>query len=218
MKTHTKKLALVVYPYFSLQEIANLCHLFKWYYDTETEVFAADLEEVRSEEGIWIKPQKTYSEFRTKDYDCVILSGCSDFRSAIRDEKLEEFLSSLKSEDIIIGAICAGPLFLAKAGLLEGKEFTNSLFVEMNRRFKFIEEDNHRYAPVVVAENIITAVGEAYNEFAIAVARKVGYECSNNVLSGVPTDWKPEDFKYHLPAENLKIFEDEFKEFLIKNH
>ncbi len=36
-----KKLALLVYPEFSLQEVMNLSRLFRWNYNVFTEVIAA---------------------------------------------------------------------------------------------------------------------------------------------------------------------------------
>ena len=33
-----KRLALLIYPEFSLQEIANLLRLFRWKYDTVTDI------------------------------------------------------------------------------------------------------------------------------------------------------------------------------------
>lgn len=36
-----KKLALLVYPEFSLQEVMNLSRLFRWSFDIYTEVIAA---------------------------------------------------------------------------------------------------------------------------------------------------------------------------------
>ena len=46
-----------------------------------------------------------------------------------------EFLRGLEgNETFPIGAICAGPIYLAKAGLLKDKKFTNSMYLEMNER------------------------------------------------------------------------------------
>ena len=75
-------------------------------------------------------------------------------------------------------------MFLAQAGLLKEKKYTDSLFVEMRDQFSFIEEDNFEAAPVVEAGNIITAQGSAFNDFAVHVARKLGYECPDKILSG----------------------------------
>lgn len=210
-----EKIALIVYPEFSFQEIGNLSALFRWYFDIKTEVFSSSKRPVRSEEGFNIVPDKIFDEFRNEDYKCLILPGCSDVRMAIRDEKLIKFLSRFKDDrDFPIGAICAGPMFLSKAGLLDGKKFTNSLFVEMNEKFKFINQEHIVYEPLVEDGNIVTAVGDAYQEFAIAMARKCGFDCSDKAYTGILEDWTEEDFKHHLSEADLNIFLEEFKDFI----
>ena len=91
-----QKIALVVYPEFSFQEIGNLSSLFRWGFDTRTVVVSGDKNPVRSEEGFAILPDITYEEFCVEEYDCLILPGCSDIRQSIRDEKLMEFLRGLE--------------------------------------------------------------------------------------------------------------------------
>ena len=68
-----KRIALLVYPDFSLQEVSNLMYLFRWNYETMTDVIYTDIEPVTSEEGISVLPQKTCDEFCCEDYDCLIL-------------------------------------------------------------------------------------------------------------------------------------------------
>ena len=81
--------------------------LFRWYYDTMSEVVYTEKEAVMSEEGIFVIPQKTCEEFRIEDYDCLILPGCSDTRQAIQNKKLKSFLERFSGiKDFIIGAIC----------------------------------------------------------------------------------------------------------------
>ena len=58
-----QKIALVVYPEFSFQEIGNLSSLFRWGFDTRTVVVSGDKNPVRSEEGFAILPDITYEEF-----------------------------------------------------------------------------------------------------------------------------------------------------------
>lgn len=126
------RIALLVYPEFSLQEVTNLIYLFRWHFDTVTDVIYTEKEIVKSEEGITVMPVKTCDEFSAQDYDCLILPGCSDIRMAIRNKKLNDFLISFKdNQSFIIGAICSGPLFLQQAGLLKGKKYTDSLFVDL---------------------------------------------------------------------------------------
>lgn len=209
-----KKIALVVYPKFSFQEIANLSALFRWYYDSKTVVFSSNKEPVVSEEGFVILPQKSFEEFSKEDYDCLILSGCGDFREAIEDKKLDDFLKQFQGEkEFVIGAICAGPMFLSKAGILDGKKFTNSLYAQMNERFAFIDEKNLVYAPLVEDGNIITATGDAFNLFAVAVARKLGYDCPDNAYAGIRDKWYEDDFKFYLDEKELETMEEAFGKF-----
>ena len=210
-----KKIALLVYPEFSLQEVTNLMYLFRWNYDTLTDVIYTEKEPVKSEEGIGVMPVKTCDEFSVEDYDCLILPGCSDTRMALRNVKLKQFLETLRDRaEFPIGAICAGPLFLAQAGLLRGKKYTDSLFVEMREMFPFVEEENFVPMPVVEDGNVITANGSAFNDFAVHMARKLGYECSDRILSGYIEDWKQEDYYVHLSQEDLAEIKNEFRDLI----
>ena len=113
-----KRIALLVYPDFSLQEVTNLMYYFRWAFDTFTDVIYTDLSPVRSEEGILVQPVKTCAKFCKEDYDCLILPGCSNLTQPIRNKKIKEFLESFANDNtFVIGAICAGPVFLAQAGL-----------------------------------------------------------------------------------------------------
>ena len=209
------RIALLVYPEFSLQEVSNLMYLFRWHYNSVTDIIYTDKEIVRSEEGVTVMPVKTCDEFSTEDYDCLILPGCSDTRMALRNVKLNAFLRRFKDNcTFVIGAICSGPLFLQRAGLLEGKNYTDSLFVEMRELFPFIDDSRFLAMPVVEDGNIITANGSAFNDFAAHIARKLGYECPNRILSGYIDDWKGEAYYAHLSKEDIIDFSNEFRDLI----
>lgn len=212
-----KKLALMVYPNFSMQEISSICGFFKWELDCETEVFSSSLDVVNSEEGIWVKPSKTFEDFSEDKYICLILPGCSDYKKALADHRIKEFLQSFKDKQaFVIGAICSGPVFLAQAGLLDNKKFTCSLFAEMLEWFTFIKEENVLYQPVVVDGNIVTAVGFAFNEFALAVAKRLGFECPERIYSGVTPECYVDVsiYKAHMPEEFIADFKRDFSEYI----
>ena len=67
-----QKLALLVYPEFSLQEVMNLSRLFRWHCDIMTEVVASTLRPVRSEEGILVQPQVDIRSFRQAEVVCPV--------------------------------------------------------------------------------------------------------------------------------------------------
>ena len=206
-----KKLAILIYPEFSIQEISDMMYLFRWYFDVKTEIIASNKEIVISEEGVWILPDKTVNEFTKSDYYCLILPGCSDFREPIRDKNLINFLSSFKNDDeFLIGAICSAPIFLAYAGLMKGKKFINNLFMEFNERLSFIEDDNRVLKPVVVDGNIVTAAGSEGRKFAIEVARKLGFECSDIAMTELDENYTDDNFIHYLTDEQLEEVEIDF--------
>ena len=57
------KIALLVYPEFSFQEIGNTIALFKWYFNSPTVVFSSSSKPVKSEEGIIIYQKKHWKNF-----------------------------------------------------------------------------------------------------------------------------------------------------------
>lgn len=200
-----KKLALLVYPEFSLQEVMNLSRLFRWDYDAPTEVVAPRKEPVRSEEGVCVLPDRTTAEFDPDEYSCLILPGCSDFTQVFRDRALFDFLDSLRGNDrLVIGAICSGPLLLARAGLLKGKKFTASFYMDLFDLCPFLERENFVPAPSVVSGNIVTAGGSNFNGFAVEVARLLGQDCPDRILSGYMDGWTREDYEAHLPEEAVE--------------
>lgn len=200
-----KKLALLVYPEFSLQEVMNLSRLFRWNYDVCTEVISSNMQPVKSEEGIFVLPQSTINEFNTDDYLCLILPGCSDFTESFQDKELFNFLSTFCDKDQFpIGAICSGPMFLAKAGLLKDKKYTASIFMNFFEFCPFLEKENYVAAPLVVSDNIVTAGGSNFNGFAVAMAHLLDLECPDRIFSGYMDSWTKEDYEQYLPEEAIE--------------
>ena len=88
----------------------------------------------------------------------------------------------------------------------------------MRELFSFIEENNFVPSPVVEDGNIITSNGSAFNDFAVHIARKLGYECPDQILSGYIDDWKPEKYYAHLSKDELIEFIDEFRYLIDKQN
>ena len=84
----------------------------------------------------------------------------------------------------------------------------------MMELFNFVEEENFLPQSVVEDENIITAVGSAFNEFAVHVARKLGYDCPDKILNGYMDSDDVNDYIHHLTEEDLLEFKKAFKEFI----
>ncbi len=200
-----KKVALLVYPEFSLQEVMNLSRMFRWGFDIFTEVISSVKEPVKSEEGIVVLPQKTTDEFCEDNYSCLVLPGCSDFTEVFKDKKIFDFLASFNGNTHFpIGAICSGPMLLARAGILKNKKFTASIYMDFFDFCPFLDRENYVAAPSVVSGNIVTAGGSNFNGFAVEMARLLGLECPDRILSGYMDSWTPEDYEQYLPVDAVE--------------
>ena len=62
-----KKIAVVIYPYFSLQEITTLTSCLKLWFDKEIDFLGSELIIYKSEEGFQVTPTKTFNEVNLED-------------------------------------------------------------------------------------------------------------------------------------------------------
>ncbi|MCP3026421.1 DJ-1/PfpI family protein [Halobacillus sp. A5] len=105
------------------------------------------------------------------EYDILIIPG-GEPAPIDRDERLLNLIKSFDDQGRWIAAICGAPTFLAAAGVL--RERTYSTSIDDNPEYahyfndKFMSEND-----VTVCENLITAEGNAYIEFAIAVGKEL---------------------------------------------
>lgn len=100
-------------------------------------------------------------------YRAIILPG-GDVESVLESDELSALLRRALAGDAVIGAICAAPLLVARAGLLAGRRFTHG-FKDWHTEFlapywegaDFVEE------LVVRDGNLITAMAEGHVDFAV---------------------------------------------------
>ena len=88
-------------------------------------------------------------------YDMVVLPGGMPGLTNLRDDdRLMEVLQEFQAEGKFVAAICAAPIALDRAGLLNGKNFTCYDGVEAN-----IENGSYQKQTVVVDGKLITSRG-----------------------------------------------------------
>ena len=113
--------------------------------------------EVKGAHEITVLADKILEEIEDfKVYDGVIIPGGMPGSTNLRDnESVIEIVQEFNREEKLIGAICAGPIVLEKAGILEGIEVTSYPGFE--------EELGGIYKEDIVVQdkNIITARGPA---------------------------------------------------------
>jgi protease I len=113
------------------------------------------------------------SELNPDFFDAVIVVGGPDSPTLASNPQVIKFIEKANSMKKIMGAICLGPMTLANAGVLAGKNAT--VFPDI-KGIRAIRENGGIYfdKKVIEDELVITANGpEAAEEFAKAILNKL---------------------------------------------
>ena len=128
---------------------------------------------VNSAHGTMVLCDKLISDDDLETYDAIVLPGGMPGSTNLRDnERVQSLIKKYNKENKIVAAICAAPIALAKAGVIEGKKVTSYPgFKEELGNVNYVEEDT-----VVVDGNIITSRGPATAlVFGLEILKKLGY-------------------------------------------
>ncbi len=109
------------------------------------------------------------------DYDMIVIPGGLPGATNLRDDpNVIELVKKFNQENKIIGAICAGPIVLEKAGVITGKTVTCYPGFEQQ-----LTSANYQEALVQVDGNIVTGKGPAAAlAFAYTLLQELGYDNS----------------------------------------
>lgn len=133
-----KKTALLIYDSFCNFEISVALEVLALG-EKEVTVFGITKATIKSEEGLFVVPQKDISELDIKEYDSLLLPGAMDIRGAIENSTVIDFIKNFEGK--IIGAISIAPIMLVKAGFLSGKQFMAGVNKEEIMEEGFSEEE-----------------------------------------------------------------------------
>ena len=212
-----RKYAVLIYPGFSLQEITCLTSALTVWFGEKIDVIAAENKPYRSEEGFSVMPDKTADQADPAGYACIILPGTVNPLPALFDDKLMEFLRRGKGTDTLFAAISSAPALLAKAGLLEGRDFTAGFFMQLAQTFPFIDTAHFVHRPVVEDGNVITAIGMFFREFAQAVLERLGYDVGPHFMDTSCREFTEDELTFYWSEEDYQEFLEELKEFTDKD-
>jgi 4-methyl-5(b-hydroxyethyl)-thiazole monophosphate biosynthesis len=123
----------------------------------EIETFVLGVEDigVQGSHDITVQADRKLADALEERWDLVVLPGGMPGASNLASSELvQSFLKAQETKGAKIGAICAGPIALAKADLLRGKKATSYPSFE-----KQITGAIYRREPVVVDGRIITSRG-----------------------------------------------------------
>ncbi|MEM0333050.1 MAG: DJ-1/PfpI family protein [Candidatus Aenigmatarchaeota archaeon] len=133
--------------------------------------------------GIKILCEKTLNEIEQIDYDLIVLPGGNPgYKNLMNSEILLNIIRNMNSKGRIIGAICASPLVLLKAGILKDKKAT--CYPTLKN-----EIPNYEDKKVVVDGNIITSQGPATAiEFSLEIVKILKPEIYEQIRKDLLSD------------------------------
>lgn len=118
---------------------------------------------LRTSHGIKYQADYKLEDIDPNDYDGVYIPGGTEGAESLRDnEKVIEIIKDFNKEGKLIAAICAGPIVLDKAGVLEDKKATSfpTIKEELNNVGEYIDDEL-----VVTDGNITTSRGAALTNY-----------------------------------------------------
>lgn len=122
---------------------------------------------VTSEEGFQTVPHMVLSDMELDQVDLFVIPG-GDPNTLGNHEALFNCLRQLDEKNIPIAAICAGPVQLAKAGIIKNRNYTTSVDI---KKYEGFQSGHYKNENVVVDNHVITAKGAGYVDFAIEIGK-----------------------------------------------
>ncbi len=156
---------VMLYDGFANFEVVMPMYLLKTGMDVKT--LGVSKEPVKSIEGLTVIPDKTLDEVKLLEEDVFIIPG-GDPSVLDGEEGFYDLIRQGNEARTLLGAICAGTLHLAKAGVLTDKEYTTSMARTSESPF---DPDLFVKKNVVVDGHIVTAQPSGYVEFGITLGQ-----------------------------------------------
>ncbi|WP_416730496.1 DJ-1/PfpI family protein [Fictibacillus sp. JL2B1089] len=168
-----KKVLLLVYDSFADFEVAilNTC-LSGSEYELVTCSPDSSIHTVTSAGNLKIKPDLSVNEITIDDYSALIIPGGTPF-PFLENSMVTKMIRSFFDKDKLIGAICGGPALLGAAGILNHIQYTASLTEDDSRYTSVMNWGNKCEEHLVIDQNVITATGSNYIQFAEEVLRQL---------------------------------------------
>ena len=124
--------------------------------------------------GMKVLPDIAIDEVERRTAAIFIVPGGDRWEEG-PDQKLDEVLQSLHAENILIGALCAATLEIARAGLTSGVRHTSNAKSYLKKMVPEYKDESFYVDELSVTDHkIITASGLGSLEFAREVIRELG--------------------------------------------
>lgn len=169
------KILCFYYDQFADFEITLACHKFRQVGQREIVGVAYRREVVQSESGLRFMPDATVQEaLALADVEALLIPG-GPIQSP--EAGILELIQAGHAKGWTIAAICNGPHYLARAGLLDTHAYTTTCTPESARRAGIADpfpRANYREERVVADRQLITAKGRAFVDFSMSLFERLG--------------------------------------------
>jgi len=151
-------------------EVTLTFQLIKAVGDREIVAVGNNLSPVISQAGFTYLPNQTLRQAMVlPSVEALIIPG-GPIRS--QPDDLTDLIRKIHDEKKLVAAICFGPQYLGRAGILDTHQYTTSCSIDKIKSLQVPDpfpRNNYVEARVVRDENVITAKGRAFVDFAFAV-------------------------------------------------
>ena len=182
MKEHRKRVLVLVADGFEEIEAVTLIDVLRRA-DLEVTVASPDGAVVNGAHGIRMGTERRFADVKAADHDALVLpGGTSNARTLASHAEAQRLIKEARALDKVVGAICAAPLALKAAGVIQGAQITS--FPGMEREFA---GEKYREERVVKDGNVLTSRGPGTAlEFALAVVADLeGKAAADKLRSGM---------------------------------
>lgn len=163
------------YPSFADFEITLAFHKIKQVGKREVLGLGYDMCPVTSESGLRYLPDITIAEaLRLPAVDALVIPGGP---IQVPGEGILALIQQLHARNTLLAAICNGPHYLARAGLLASHDYTTTCTQDAAARQGIADpfpRQRYRDERVVVDKHVITAKGRAFVDFSMRLFEQLG--------------------------------------------
>ena len=170
MADRANKVVLILFPGAIAYELVTAVHLLGAKFAIE--VATPTGEDHIDASGLVYRAARAFADVDPGQCAAILVAG-GGLLSIKDDAALNFLLRCADRQKAVLGAICAGPLALAQAGVLVGHRYTQAGIYPASDHCRWDGAEFCR-DPVVVSDNIITALPEAHIDFGIELGKRLG--------------------------------------------
>jgi putative intracellular protease/amidase len=154
-------------------EVTLACHMLAFKGNKQLVTFGDTVKPVKSKAGIIYTPECSIAEISSLDeVEALIIPGGW---TRILTPELGELIQRVDKAGKLIAAICGGPEFLARAGILQGRRYTTTVVPEFfDGAADPFPRETFVKARIVRDGNLITAMPYALVDFAVEIMDWLG--------------------------------------------